>query len=71
MIAQADLCRMCLAVVETVAPNVHSYLLTDLASESDYVVRIMVSTVAGSTNGTDCNFRTIKYGKSFLLSLST
>ncbi|XP_050976969.1 interleukin-6 receptor subunit beta [Labeo rohita] len=49
-------------LVETVAPNVHSYLLTDLASETDYVVRIMASTVAGSTNGTDCNFRTIKYG---------
>ncbi|KAK2871522.1 hypothetical protein Q8A67_024049 [Cirrhinus molitorella] len=46
----------------TVGPNVHSYVLTDLASETDYVVKVMVSTVAGSKNGTDCTFKTVKYG---------
>uniref|UniRef100_A0A672MYC1 Interleukin-6 receptor subunit beta-like n=1 Tax=Sinocyclocheilus grahami TaxID=75366 RepID=A0A672MYC1_SINGR len=46
----------------TVSPNVHSYVLTDLASETDYVVNIMASTVAGSVKGMDCTFKTMKYG---------
>ncbi|XP_016318003.1 interleukin-6 receptor subunit beta-like [Sinocyclocheilus anshuiensis] len=46
----------------TVSPNVHSYALTDLASETDYVVNIMASTVAGSEKGMDCTFKTMKYG---------
>uniref|UniRef100_A0A8C2K822 Interleukin 6 signal transducer n=1 Tax=Cyprinus carpio TaxID=7962 RepID=A0A8C2K822_CYPCA len=47
---------------ETVGPNVHSYVLTDLASETDYVVYVMASTEAGSVKGTDCTFKTMKYG---------
>ncbi|XP_051972953.1 interleukin-6 receptor subunit beta-like [Xyrauchen texanus] len=39
-----------------------SSVLTDLTSESEYVVHIMVSTVAGSKNGSDFNFKTAKYG---------
>ncbi|XP_052464549.1 interleukin-6 receptor subunit beta isoform X1 [Carassius gibelio] len=46
----------------TVNPNVQSYLLMDLASETDYVVNIMASTVAGSVKGIDYNFKTLKYG---------
>ncbi|CAM4730820.1 unnamed protein product [Leuciscus chuanchicus] len=46
----------------TVGPNVRSYVLTDLASEMDYVVHGMASTVAGSKNGSDFNFKTMKYG---------
>ncbi|XP_048027289.1 interleukin-6 receptor subunit beta [Megalobrama amblycephala] len=46
----------------TVNADVRSYVLTDLASETDYVVRIMASTVAGSKNGSDFHFRTMKYG---------
>uniref|UniRef100_A0A8C2ERE4 Interleukin 6 signal transducer n=1 Tax=Cyprinus carpio TaxID=7962 RepID=A0A8C2ERE4_CYPCA len=46
----------------TVGPNVHSYVLMGLASETDYVVNVMVSTVAGSVKGMDCTFKTMKYG---------
>ncbi|XP_059381319.1 interleukin-6 receptor subunit beta-like [Carassius carassius] len=46
----------------TVNPNVQSYVLTDLASETDYVVNIMASTVAGSNKGIDYTFKTMKYG---------
>ncbi|XP_026128966.1 interleukin-6 receptor subunit beta [Carassius auratus] len=46
----------------TVDPNVHSHVLTDLASETDYVVNVLVSTEAGSFKGTDCTFKTMKYG---------
>ncbi len=49
------------------APNVHSHVLTDLASETDYVVNIMASTEAGSVKGTECTFKTMKYGKSIVL----
>lgn len=51
----------------TVGADVRSHVLTDLASETDYVVRVMASTVAGSRNGSDFNFKTMKYGMSFLL----
>lgn len=68
MISQADLCRMCLAGVP-VGPNVHSHMLMDLASETDYVVNVMASTEAGSVKGMDCTFKTMKYGKSFILIL--
>ncbi|XP_056322292.1 interleukin-6 receptor subunit beta [Danio aesculapii] len=44
-----------------VAANIHSYVLTDLVSERDYVVHIMASTEAGSKNGTDFNFKTMKF----------
>ncbi|XP_077099435.1 interleukin-6 receptor subunit beta isoform X2 [Siphateles boraxobius] len=46
----------------TVGANVRSHVLTDLSSEMDYVVHIMASTVAGSKNGSDFNFKTMKYG---------
>ncbi|TRY85574.1 hypothetical protein DNTS_032552, partial [Danionella cerebrum] len=46
----------------TVGANIRSYVLTDLLSESDYVVHIMASTEAGSKNGTNFNFKTMKYG---------
>lgn len=68
MISQADLYQTFLAAV-TVGPNVHSYVLTDLASEMDYVAHVMASTVAGSKNGSDFNFKTSKYGMSFSLIL--
>ncbi|XP_073685803.1 interleukin-6 receptor subunit beta [Garra rufa] len=45
-----------------VEPNVRSYVLTDLASETDYVVNVWVSTVAGSIPGMDYHFKTMKYG---------
>lgn len=59
---------MFLAAV-TVGPNVRSHFLTDLASEMDYAVHVMASTVAGSKNGSDFNFKTSKYGMSFSLIL--
>lgn len=65
-VMKSDLCRMCLAPV-TVGPNVHSYVLMGLASETNYVVNVMVSTVAGSVKGMDCTFKTMKYGMSFVL----
>ncbi|KAK7126214.1 hypothetical protein R3I93_021560 [Phoxinus phoxinus] len=46
----------------TVGDHVRSHVLTDLESETDYVVHIMASTVAGSKNGSDFNFKTMKYG---------
>ncbi|XP_051764682.1 interleukin-6 receptor subunit beta isoform X5 [Ctenopharyngodon idella] len=46
----------------TVNADVRSHVLTELASETDYVVRIMASTVAGSKNGSDFHFKTMKYG---------
>jgi len=61
VISQADLFQMFLAAV-TVAADVQSHVLTDLASEMDYVIHIMASTVAGSKNGSDFNFKTMKYG---------
>lgn len=63
---KSDVCQMFSAAV-TVNPNVQSYLLMDLASETDYVVNIMASTVAGSVKGIDYNFKTLKYGMSFML----
>ncbi|XP_051539217.1 interleukin-6 receptor subunit beta-like isoform X2 [Myxocyprinus asiaticus] len=42
--------------------HLRSCVLTDLTSESDYVVHVMVSTVAGTKNGSDFNFKTAKYG---------
>ncbi|XP_030623390.1 interleukin-6 receptor subunit beta [Chanos chanos] len=47
----------------TVGPDINSYTLTDLASDSKYVVHVMASTVNGSTNGSDINFMTLKYAK--------
>ncbi|XP_016377604.1 interleukin-6 receptor subunit beta-like [Sinocyclocheilus rhinocerous] len=46
----------------TVGPNVHTHVLTDLASETDYVVNVVASTEAGSVKGTGCTFKTMKYG---------
>ncbi|XP_058645744.1 interleukin-6 receptor subunit beta isoform X1 [Onychostoma macrolepis] len=46
----------------TVGPDVHSHVLTDLASETDYVVNVVVSTEVGATKGMDCTFKTMKYG---------
>lgn len=46
----------------TVGPNVHSHMLMDLASETDYVVNVMASTEAGSVKGMDYTFKTMKYG---------
>lgn len=66
MISQADLYQMFLEAV-TVNADVRSHVLTELASETDYVVRIMASTVAGSKNGSDFHFKTMKYGMSFIL----
>ncbi|XP_051541170.1 interleukin-6 receptor subunit beta-like isoform X2 [Myxocyprinus asiaticus] len=45
-----------------VKAHLRSSVLTDLTSESEYVVHVMVSTVAGSKNGSDFNFKTAKYG---------
>ncbi|XP_051972238.1 interleukin-6 receptor subunit beta-like isoform X2 [Xyrauchen texanus] len=42
--------------------HIRSCVLTDLTSESDYVVHVMVSTVAGTKHGSDFNFKTAKYG---------
>lgn len=53
----------------TVNADVRSHVLTDLTSETDYAVHIMASTVAGSKNGSDSYFRTMKYGMSFILIL--
>lgn len=69
MISQADLYQMCLAAV-TVGANVRSYVLTDLDSETDYSVHIMASTVAGSKNGSDYNFKTTKFGMSCIFNIS-
>lgn len=60
---------MCLAAVR-VGANVRSYVLTDLDSETDYSVHIMASTVAGSKSGSDFNFKTMKYGMSFVFNIS-
>ncbi|XP_043106273.1 interleukin-6 receptor subunit beta [Puntigrus tetrazona] len=46
----------------TVGPNVYSHVLTDLASETDYVLYVVVSTEAGSFKGMDYTFKTMKYG---------
>lgn len=45
----------------TVNSDFRSCVLTNLTSESEYVVCVMASTVAGSKNGTDFNFKTQKY----------
>lgn len=45
----------------TVNSDVRSHVLTDLISEREYVVHVMASTIAGSKNGTNFNFKTMKY----------
>ncbi|KAJ8401901.1 hypothetical protein AAFF_G00374820 [Aldrovandia affinis] len=42
-------------------PSVTSHTLKQLSSDSEYVVHVMVSTVAGSINGSDLTFKTLKY----------
>ncbi|XP_015193115.2 interleukin-6 receptor subunit beta [Lepisosteus oculatus] len=44
-----------------VSPETHMYTIRSLASNSMYVVHVMVSTEAGSRNGTDFTFTTMKY----------
>ncbi|KAI7793007.1 interleukin-6 receptor subunit beta [Triplophysa rosa] len=45
----------------TVDSDFRSWDLINLTSESEYVVHIMASTIAGSKNGTGFNFKTQKY----------
>ncbi|KAI1905347.1 hypothetical protein AGOR_G00015170 [Albula goreensis] len=42
-------------------PSNKSYTLKNLLRETKYVVRVMASTVAGSTNGSEFTFSTLKY----------
>uniref|UniRef100_A0A8C8FQE7 Fibronectin type-III domain-containing protein n=1 Tax=Oncorhynchus tshawytscha TaxID=74940 RepID=A0A8C8FQE7_ONCTS len=44
-----------------VSPDTYSYTVEGLASNSKQVVRIMASTVQGSTNGSDLSFNTLMY----------
>lgn len=53
--------QFCLPAV-VVPVNTYSYKLTGLASDSHYVVHIMVSNQEGSKNGSDTSFHTKKYG---------